>query len=95
VRALLQARTAHASLATRQFGNAIESGLNGKVMSIRLDLENVYREAGLDERQLCEKVRRTRQAPLGWYMSYGAADAIAKSAGPEVQRVLREWREME
>jgi hypothetical protein len=58
------------------------------VIAIRLDLDKVYKAEGLDSRERCEKVRRTRQAPLGWYMSYGAARIIAESARLEVNTLM-------
>lgn len=79
VRGLLQARSAHAKLAVDQFEQQL-----GKVgLHIQLSLEPVFNVPATGDASNsaeCEKVRRSQQAPLGWYVSYGAAKAIAKSA---------------
>lgn len=74
VRALLQARSAHAQLAVNQFTVKIH-----RHPVIQLNLERVY-DATTADSLACEKVRRAQQAPLGWYVSYGAAKILRRSA---------------
>lgn len=73
LRALLQARSAHAALAVDQFKQATQV----PSVNVALDLEKTITDPRLGER--CEQVRRAMHAPLGWYMSYGAAETIEAS----------------
>ncbi|HEY0859279.1 MAG TPA: hypothetical protein VGE16_19580, partial [Albitalea sp.] len=73
VRALLQARTAHADLAVQQFKQAVP----GRSVDVVLDLEKTLTDPAQGER--CEQLRRAHQAPLGWYVSYNAAKTMAAS----------------
>lgn len=84
VRGLLQARAAHATLAVKQFRERVD-----KALLVQLNLEEVYGVKSNDAKDslACQKVRRAQQAPLGWYVSYGAAQSIAKSASLGVKRV--------
>jgi len=89
VRGLLQARSAHAALAVEQ----IKSSLANPIVKAQLDLEAVFGvPAAGDARNSpqCEKVRRSQQAPLGWYVSYGAARMMAKSAEFAVADMLKQ-----
>lgn len=92
VRALLQARSAHASLAVTRFVDAIKRDSQDSEIGIQFNLEKVYGVKSRDDTEACEKVRRARQAPLGWYMSYGAAQTIADSAGFGVADICRTIR---
>lgn len=73
VRALLQARTAHAALAVQQFRQTV----GGRSLDVVLDLEKTLTDPAQGER--CEQLRRAHQAPLGWYVSYTAAKTMAAS----------------
>ncbi|HEY0857146.1 MAG TPA: hypothetical protein VGE16_08820 [Albitalea sp.] len=73
VRALLQARSAHASLAVQHFRQAI----GGSSVDVVLDLEKTLTDPAQGEH--CEQLRRAHQAPLGWYVSYTAAKTMAAS----------------
>lgn len=87
VRGLLQARAAHATLAVKHLSEAMHMA----PLLVRIDLEQVYGVLpGPQARDspACEKVRRAQQAPLGWYVSYGAATTIALSAQFGVDRVI-------
>jgi hypothetical protein len=82
LRALLQARGAHALAAVEQFKQ--EKGIKpigdekgGNAIDVNLDFEKTISDPNLEER--CAQVRRAHQAPLGWYMSYSAARTIAAS----------------
>jgi predicted acylesterase/phospholipase RssA len=81
VRALLQARSAHAQLAVNQFTVKIQ-----RHPVIQLNLERVYDATSADS-LACEKVRRAQQAPLGWYVSYGAAKMLRRSASIGAQTI--------
>ena len=90
VRGLLQARTAHASRAVERLGRRTETPL----VSVQLDLaEALSREPPRSrsgrEIDVCRRVARAQQAPLGWYMSYEAAAVVAKSAEFGVERICK------
>ena len=78
---LLQARSAHAeqALARLQESFAGERGKVENLIDISLDLERVYRAPGQAEPP-CERIDRTLQPPLGWYMSYEAAVLLVHSS---------------
>lgn len=84
VRGLLQARSAHATLAVQQFRERVD-----KTLVVQLNLEEVYGVKSKDARDslACQKVLRAQQAPLGWYVSYSAAQSIAKSASLGVEHI--------
>jgi len=90
VRGLLQARTAHASRAVERLARRTDAPL----VSVQLDLaEALSREpprsrSGRDI-DVCRRVARAQQAPLGWYMSYEAAAVVAKSAEFGVERICK------
>jgi hypothetical protein len=89
VRGLLQARSAHAALAVEQ----IKSSLGKPIVKAQLDLEAVFgvpAAGDVRDSPQCEKVRRSQQAPLGWYVSYGAARMMAKSAELAVADMLKQ-----
>ncbi|MCI4431957.1 MAG: patatin-like phospholipase family protein [Burkholderiales bacterium] len=81
LRALLQARSAHAALAV----NTLKDEKNVQALDVTLDLERTITDADPGER--CKQVRRVNQAPLGWYMSYGAAKTLAASVDDGVQQI--------
>ena len=81
LRALLQARSARAALAV----NTFKQEKNVQAIDVTLDLEQAVPDANPSER--CKRLRRANQAPLGWYMSYSAAKALAASADDGVQRI--------
>ncbi len=80
VRGLLQARSAHAARAVERLARRTDAPL----LSVQLDLAKAMsreppRRSGR-EVDVCRRVARAQQAPLGWYMSYEAAAVVAKSA---------------
>lgn len=76
LRALLQVRGAHATLAAEQ----LEEAMNGApAMHLTLDLEQTPSLQKLDQAERCRRVLRAHQAPLGWYMSYTAALTMSES----------------
>jgi hypothetical protein len=80
VRALLQARSAHAALAVRQFQQAAKAQAvqaAASSVNVALDLSKTFTDDRLGER--CEQLRRANHAPLGWYMSYAAAKTMEGS----------------
>jgi hypothetical protein len=90
VRGLLQARTAHATRAVERMARRTEAPL----VSVQLDLaEALSREPRRSrsgrEIDVCRRVARAQQAPLGWYMSYEAAAVVAKSAEFGVERICK------
>ena len=91
VRALLSARSAHAARAVERFEAAQRRGGIEHLVALRLDLEAAF-EGSAVPGEVCEKVSRAEQAPLGWYMSYGAASTVAKSAQLEVQKMCDSLR---
>jgi hypothetical protein len=88
VRGLLQARTAHASRAVER----LEKRTNTELIPVQLDLAEALKERRSRsgrEIDVCKRVARAQQAPLGWYMSYEAAAAVAKSAEFGVDRICK------
>lgn len=81
LRALLQARSAHAALAVQQFKQAV----GAQSLDVTLDLEQTITDPARGDR--CEQLRRAHHAPLGWYMSYNAAKAIAASVDHGARRI--------
>lgn len=81
LRALLQARSAHAALAVQQFKQAVQA----RSLDVTLDLEKTITDPNPGER--CEQVRRAHHAPLGWYMSYNAAKTVAASVDHSAQQI--------
>ena len=90
VRGLLQARTAHASRAVERLARRTEAPL----VSVQLDLAEALsreppRSRSGGDIDVCRRVARAQQAPLGWYMSYEAAAVVAKSAEFGVERICK------
>jgi hypothetical protein len=89
VRGLLQARTAHASRAV----DRLERRTDTQLIPVQLDLAEALarepRSRGGKEVDVCKRVARAQQAPLGWYMSYEAAAVVAKSAELGVERICK------
>jgi hypothetical protein len=81
LRALLQARSARAALAV----NTLKDEKNVQALDVILNLEQTI--TGTDPRERCEQLRRVNQAPLGWYMSYGAAKTLAAAVDGGVQQI--------
>lgn len=81
LRALLQARGARAALAVQQFKQAVQA----RSLDVTLDLEKTITDP--DQGDRCEQLRRADHAPLGWYMSYSAAKAIAASVEREAEQI--------
>lgn len=73
-RALLEARSAHAALAVQHFKQAVGE----RSLDVTLDLEK-HNFIDANQGELCEQVRRANHAPLGWYLSYGAATTMEPS----------------
>lgn len=82
VRALLQARSAHADLAVQQFSRRLSTG---RVINLTLDLDKALFDPAKGDPD--EQLRRARQPPLGWYMSYGAAQTMALSVADSAKRL--------
>jgi len=87
LRGLLQARTAHASRAVER----LERRTEAEQIQVQLDLAEAFskdppRRSGRPI-DVCKRVARAQQAPLGWYMSYEAAAVVAKSAEFGVERI--------
>lgn len=82
VRALLQARSAHADLAVQQFSRRLEEG---RVVNLTLDLDKALFDPSKGDPN--EQLRRARQPPLGWYMSYSAAQTMALSVADSAKRL--------
>ncbi|MBC7954851.1 MAG: hypothetical protein H7Y33_03130 [Cytophagales bacterium] len=84
LRALLQARSAHAALAVQQFQQATKA----TAVNVSLDLGKTVTDDRLGDR--CEQVRRANHAPLGWYMSYAAAKTIEASVKAGTDQICAE-----
>ena len=82
LRALLQARSAHADLAVQQFSRRLG---DGQVVNLTLDLDKALFDP--DKGDPDEQLRRARQPPLGWYMSYSAAQTMALSVADSAKRL--------
>ena len=82
VRALLQARSAHADLAVQQFSRRLGEG---RVVNLTLDLDKALFDPNKGDPD--EQLRRARQPPLGWYMSYSAAQTMALSVADSAKRL--------
>ena len=82
VRALLQARSAHADLAGQQFSRRLGEG---RVVNLTLDLDKALFDPNKGDPD--EQLRRARQPPLGWYMSYSAAQTMALSVADSAKRL--------
>jgi hypothetical protein len=80
--ALLQARTAHAYLAVQQFARRLGAD---RVINLTLDLDKALFDPAKGDPD--EQLRRARQPPLGWYMSYGAAQTMALSVADSAKRL--------
>jgi len=65
--------------------NTLKDEKNVQALDVTLDLERTITDADPGER--CKQVRRVNQAPLGWYMSYGAAKTLAASVDDGVQQI--------
>ena len=82
LRALLQVRTAHAELAVEEFRGRLRPG---QVTSLSLDLNKALFDPAKGDPD--EQLRRARHAPLGWYMSYSAAQTMALSVADGAKRL--------
>lgn len=97
LRALLQVRSAHATLAVAQL--EAQMGSPAPPLTLNLDIEQaIAASMGLSDEQkakqledrespLCRKVQRTRQAPLGWYISYDAARILTASVDRSAEAI--------
>lgn len=83
VRGLLQARTAHAESAVERLAGRRDAQRIG----VQFNLVEVLEQKGHSRAAACLKVKRAQQAPLGWYLSYGAASVMATSARLGVERI--------
>ena len=82
LRALLQARSAHAELAVQQLRGRLQAG---QVVDLSLDLNKALFDPAKGDPD--EQLRRARHAPLGWYMSYSAAQTMALSVADCAKRL--------